>query len=51
MSQGRPCPLYTKLFIRFRLDYGDILHDKLENENFQNKLINQKKFNIKHALL
>ena len=27
-----------KLFIRPYLDYGDILHDKPGNENFQNKL-------------
>ena len=33
MSQG----IY-KSFIRPHLDYGDILYDKPENENFQNKL-------------
>ena len=27
-----------KSFIRPHLDYGDILYDKPENENFQNKL-------------
>ena len=27
-----------KLFIRPHLDYGDILYNKPENENFQNKL-------------
>ena len=27
-----------KLFIRTHLDYGDILYNKPENENFQNKL-------------
>ena len=26
------------LFIRLHLNYGDILHDKPENENYQNKL-------------
>ena len=27
-----------KSFIRQHLDYGDILYDKPENQNFQNKL-------------
>ena len=27
-----------KSFIRPHLDYGDILYDKLENQNFQNEL-------------
>ena len=27
-----------KSFIRLHLDYGDVLYDKTENENFQNKL-------------
>ena len=27
-----------KLFLRPHLDYGDILYDKLDNQNFENKL-------------
>ena len=37
-----------KSFIRPHLDYGDILYDKPENENFK---ISYKHFNIEHALL
>ena len=37
-----------KSFIKPQLDYGDILYDKPENENFQNKL---EKVNIEHVLL
>ena len=29
---------YIKLLLRPHLDYGDILYDKPNNENFQNKL-------------
>ena len=37
-----------KSFIRPQLDYGNILYDKPENENSQNKL---EKVNIEHVLL
>ena len=37
-----------KSFIRSHLDYGDILYDKPENENFQNKL---EKVQLEYALL
>ena len=45
-----PYSLY-KSFIRPHLDYGDIIYDKPENEDFQNELINYKKINMEHALL
>ena len=43
-----PYSLY-KSFIRPHLDYGDITYDKPENEDFQNELINYKKFNMEHS--
>ena len=33
-------PTIYKSFIRPHLDYGDILYDKLNNENFQNEMEN-----------
>ena len=35
-----------KSFITHHLDYGDILYDKPNNENFQSKL---EKYNTEHA--
>ena len=35
---GKVLPTICKSFIRAHLDYGDIIYDKPENQNFQNKL-------------
>ena len=38
LPRGALLTIYNKSFIRSNLDYGDFLYDKLNNENFQQKL-------------